>query len=366
MERSLRRTAAGHRTSQAPKTFLALPGIALGTPEGASSQALQEPVAIALRRASHPGGGIPAGTALSVPEGIGRQVDRRVDRLARSSRSTDHGSPWDHALSSKITPTYHQNEPRSPRLLELVRGEGRIGPFAAPIGVDAAGALVWHDLHSPTSSHLLICWPAPERFEAIRSVAAGLALTTRPALLQLLTIDSTGRELLVLENLPHAVGQTAIDPTAAALSLRWLTAELAARRREGRAWPGILLVISDLAGLEAGRSRGSRQVLGRILRHGSALGIHVVAGTDQVPRVWWRSGWRRSDVARMTAIGAGEYAYQRGQWRCRLALAALPAVDLDLLARGRVHGPHFLAERRLEHAAWPSAAGLRVPERGAR
>ena len=358
METPIRRTGAGDRTRQVPKTFLALPGIALGTPEGASSQALQEPVATAFS--------VPEGTALSVPEGIGRQVDRRVDRLARPSRSTDPGSPWDHALSSKITPTYDQKEPRPPRLLELVRGEGRIGPFAAPIGVDAAGALVWHDLHSPTSSHLLVCGSALERLEAIRSVAAGLALTTRPALLQLLTIDSTGRELLVLESLPHAVAQTAIDPTAAALSLRWLTAELAARRREGRAWPGILLVIDDLAGLEAGWSRGSRQALARILRHGSTFGIHVVAGTNQVPRVWWRSDWRRSDVARMTVTGAGDYAYQRGHWRCRLALAALPVVDLDLLARGRAHGPRFLAERRLEPTAWPSSAGLRLPEGGAR
>ena len=280
-------------------------------------------------------------------------------------RSTIHEPAWDHPTRAAAHPAPDLDKRRSPLLLELLRSKDRIGPFTAPLGVDAAGGAVWHDLHSPTSSHLLVCGPAPERLEALRTVAAGLALTTRPALLQFLTIDSTGRELLVLEGLPHAVGEVAIDPAAAALSLRWLTAELAARRREGRAWPEILLVVDDIAELEAHRSRGSRQVLGGILRLGSALGIHVVAGTEQAPRPSLRSAWRRSDIARLTAAGAGAFDYQRGKLRFRLALAALPVVDLDLLAAGRA-SLRYLAERRSAPAEWPTLADLRRPEEGAR
>ncbi len=329
-------------------TALSVPeGTALSVPEGTALSLLE-------------------GTALSVPEGRRRQVDHRPAGSDPTPRPPAQDALWGPPARRPVHPPSNPNELRSPRLLELVRGEGRIGPFAAPIGVDETGALVWHDLHSLASSHLLVCAPAPERLEALRTVAAGLALTTRPALLQLLTIDSTGRELLVLENLPHALAQTAIDPVDATLSLRWLAAELAARRREGRAWPEILLVIDDLAALEADPSRGSRQVLGRLVRYGGAVGIRVAAGTSQIPRPWWRSDWRRSDVARITAIDASEYTYQRGKSRVRLALAPLPVVDLDLLARGRVAKPRSVAERGVAPAAWPTLADLRPPQGGAR
>jgi hypothetical protein len=142
-------------------------------------------------------------------------------------------------------------------LLDLI-GSGRgLGPFTAPIGLDSSGRTVWHDLHSATSRHLIVSGAGVDRCEAIRSVAVGLALTTRPALLQLLTIDATGRELLFLGTLPHAVLETAIDPASTRLSLGWLSEELGARRREGRPWPAILLVVDDLTALETGNNPGA-------------------------------------------------------------------------------------------------------------
>ena len=223
-----------------------------------------------------------------------------------------------------------------PGLLELLANEDWLGPFAVPIGLDPSGRPVWHDLRSTTARHLLVRAPAPDRFELIRTVAVGLSLTTRPALLQFLTIDSTGCELLILENLPHAIAETSIGPAAAGLSLRWLIAELETREGEGRTWPGILLVIDDLADLSVQESRGALRWVDRILRRGGTVGIHVLAGASQRGGLSWRSAWRRPDAAHAGGMAApGEVDYRRGTSRVRTRMARLSAVDLDLVARGQ-------------------------------
>ena len=274
-------------------------------------------------------------------------------------------SPWE-AVSARKREGF-AGEGNSPRLLELIGREEGLGPFTAPIGADSWGRTVWHDLHSTAARHLLISAPAPERFGAIRTVAAGLALRTRPALLQLLTIDSTGRELLFLETFPHAIAETAIDPAAAGLSLRWLSAELKARGREGRTWPGILLVIDDLACFESRESRGGMRALNRILRQGGALGIHVVAGASETRGLLRRSVWRRADVAHMAGSGAAdEFVYRRGKSASRLAVACLSAVDLDQIAKGTTWRPRIPAETRPDMGARPPSGPGRPFDGGPR
>ena len=270
---------------------------------------------------------------------------------------TPPDSIWD-AASAMEREAVGSGNGTGPRLLELIGREERLGPFTAPIGSDLSGRTIWHDLHSSAARHLLVRAPAPQRFEAIRTVAAGLALTTRPALLQVLTIDSTGRELLFIESLPHAIAEIAIDPAAAGLSLRWLSAELEARGREGRTWPGILLVIDDLACLESRESRGGRRALNRILRRGGGLGIHVVAGASERYRPLWRSAWRRADVAHMAgSVLPGEFVHRQGKSASRMAVARLSAVELDLIARGmawrRGIPPEMPSDKRLQPPSGP-------------
>ena len=258
--------------------------------------------------------------------------------------------------------------PRSawPRLLDLI-GTGRgLGPFTAPIGLDASGRTVWHDLHSPTARHLIVSGADADRFEALRSVAAALALTTRPALLQTLAIDTTGRELLFLSSLPHTVLETAIDPAGARLSLSWLGEELNARRQDGRSWPSILLVVDDLTTLQTRRGPGTGRAVDHILRHGGSLGVHLLAGTSRVRRLGLRTGLRRCDLARLTAAGQpGVFDYRRGKTRVRLTGARLSAWDLDLVIRGRATMP-AISEGRREDPHSSSLGNLpRQFERGA-
>ena len=239
----------------------------------------------------------------------------------------------------------------APHLLDVLGGSGPIRPFLAPLGVDERGRTIWLDICQEGSRHVLVEGePHSARSEMVRGVAVGLAMTTRPALLQLLAIDFSGRELLVLESLPHAVIDAAAEPAACTESLRWLAAELEARRREGRRWPEMLLVIEDLMSLAGSPCARSRVALTEILRIGGAWGIHVLGGVSSLTSGLRSAGWSSPDVARISADGhPGSFVFRRGASACPLAAIRVPAVDLDRVSRGLRRGTtetHRASEER--------------------
>jgi hypothetical protein len=176
----------------------------------------------------------------------------------------------------------------------------------------------------------------------LRALGIGLAMTTRPALLQILTIDASRRELAVLQTLPHAVTESAGDPASAQVSLLWLAAELEARVRDGRRWPDMLLVIQDvmsLAGSDCGRGRAA---LTTLLRSGGEWGIHILAAAPRLTTGLGSAGWTRPEVARLTADDRpGWFEFTRGGCNMRLAGVRLTVIELDLVARGRIR-PAFM------------------------
>ncbi len=225
----------------------------------------------------------------------------------------------------------------APRLFDVLQGSGVVAPFLVPLGADAEGRLIWLDLHQETSHHVLVAGGSQTaRAEMIRALAIGLTVTTRPALLQLLAIDATGRELSVLETLPHAVTDTATHSSAAQISLAWLAAELEARRRDGRRWPEMLLVIENLKSLAGPQVGRGRAALMAILRFGGASGMHVLAGAEAMTGGLRSAGWSRPDVAKLTVDDrSGWMTYSRRGLSSRIVGVRVAAVDLDLVARGR-------------------------------
>jgi hypothetical protein len=166
-------------------------------------------------------------------------------------------------------------------------------------------------------------------------MAIGLALTTRPALLQLVAVDGGGRELTVLGALPHAATEVASHPAAAEASLRWLSADLAARGAEGRRWPEMALVVEDLAHLAASESGVAASALSRILRSGAEWGMHVLAGAQGLDGGLRSAGFARRGVARLTADEPdGWFVLACGSHITRVAGVRLAVVDLDRVARG--------------------------------
>lgn len=223
-----------------------------------------------------------------------------------------------------------------PELFEVLRAAGKVPPFVSPLGIDRAGGDIWLDLHRPSSRHLLIEGGTPSaRAETLRALTLGLAMTTRPALLQVLGIDGSGRELSVLDTLPHAAADTANDLASAQVSLVWLATELRARAGDGRLWPEMLLVVEDvmwMARAESGRGRGA---LTSILRVGGAWGMHVLGAVDDSTARLTAVGWSRPDVARiLISDESGRFEFACAGSRTPLTGTRVSAADLDRIARG--------------------------------
>jgi hypothetical protein len=155
----------------------------------------------------------------------------------------------------------------------------------------------------------------------------------------------------VLETLPHAVSEVAVDAAAARVSLTWLAADLDARVRESRRWPEMLLVIVDLACLSTAESGVARLALSRIVRDGGRWGLHVVAGASRLDRGLKSAGFGRPDVAQLTLVEPeGWLAFAAGRRAEKIAGARVDVVDLDSVARG-LRGA---AASTVCGAAWPS------------
>jgi len=267
---------------------------------------------------------------------VGR-VDRGRPESARRLRETPDPAVPGSFPAGQTSGSARQGASELPGVFEILRRCGESDPFLAPLGTDDDGRAILVDLHHPSSRHVLIeGGTTVARGEMLRALAIGLSITTRPALLQVLTIDGTGRELTVLETLPHAVTDTAGDAASAQVNLLWLAAELEARVREGRRWPDMLLVVEDvlrLAGSDCGRGRAA---LTTILRSGGGWGIHVLGAASNLTGGLRSAGWSRPDVARLIVGDTqGWFEYTRGGRCTRLAGVHLTAVDLDLVARGR-------------------------------
>lgn len=232
-----------------------------------------------------------------------------------------------------------------PRLLDLLAVRPERLPLTCPVGVGEQGPL-WISLESPKSAHWIVAdVPGPSRSDFVRSMAIGLAITTRPSLLQIVLIDLSGNELRPLESLPHAAVETASDPLAARLSLRWLAAEFQTRCVEKRTWPRMLLVVDSLSSLGTAAPRSLLEVLTVFLGCGAPLGIHVLAGVD-------RSSQRHlagagHPVAAMEGGGIpGRYELVGLGVRRPFLAATLSAIDLDRAVRGAATPPRSLADHR--------------------
>lgn len=260
-------------------------------------------------------------TSLSIHRtiGLGSLEHRRLKERAPGFQEASRTASDD--------PVAHQ-----PRLLDLLAARPDRLPFTVPIGL-SNGAPLWISLEAPSAAHWLVAdAPGPSRSDLVRSIALGLAMTTRPSLLQILSIDMNGRELHPLESLPHVAAETACDPLAARLSLRWLAAEFQARTADKRTWPRMLLVVDDLASLGMIAPRSLFEVLSIFLGCGAPAGIHVLAGVDR-PALRNLTGGGRP-VAVLEASGEPHrYTLAARGTRSLFTAVSVPVVDLDLALR---------------------------------
>jgi len=235
---------------------------------------------------------LPAGCTVLPPAPAGEGPGTRVDvtgidaeLLARAARAL---TPLREPASPDGAPP-----PQAPPLSDLL---GPIDPDAlrarwarpmphATIGAAAAGP-VTVDLDSD-GPHLLIAGTTGSgKSELLRSLVAGLAVTSSPQHLTFLLVDyKGGAALRTIAGLPHVVGVlTDLDPALSARALASLRAEL--RRREhlestgGPAPARLVLVVDEFATLAVELPDFMAGILD-IAQRGRSLGLHLVLATQR-------------------------------------------------------------------------------------
>ncbi len=216
-------------------------------------------------------------------------------------------------------------------LLCLLDALGALPELTAVSGVDEAGSPVLLPLRSRYVWNLQVTGPASSgKSEWLRSLAVSLALTSTPERLQIAGIDLGGRELAVLESLPHAVADLATSLDAAHALLVRMNSEMDRRRRGAAPKLELALVVDDLGWAHRSEGISCGALLGRLWAHGWESGIHVLAAGQSEPAflggiaargraVAGRLGWfdltTGRETARLRASGLSAWGLDRAVWR---------------------------------------------------
>jgi DNA segregation ATPase FtsK/SpoIIIE-like protein len=222
---------------------------------------------------------------------------------------------------------------RDLRLLPLLQALGSIPALAAVIGLDDQGQPLLLRLDHRDTRHLLASGEEGSgKSELLRTLALSLALTTSPSRLSLLGIDIGGRELAVLEALPHLARGLATEPGDALRTLTWLAAEAERRQRDRLAAPHLVLVIDDLQWLTQAPWREALGLLRDLRRRGSDAAIHVLAAASPEAQAALGRGWQAAGLVEAESIArpaAGRFRFRCGGEAVRARVARLSAWDLD-------------------------------------
>lgn len=207
------------------------------------------------------------------------------------------------------------------------------GRFSALLGVAESGRPLWINLHDRGSSHVVVFGAqGPAGSELLRTAIISLALRAAPSEVQLAVVDGTGRELRVVEALPHALAPLAELPNDAQELLAWLADESRRRLLRGYQRPEIVLIL-DGVGEETRREPSFASALEDVLRLGPLCGVHVFATSVRRPvGIPWAA---QSRVVEAVAARGEEWFHLLGDsGRGTLfRTAALSARDLDEAVR---------------------------------
>ena len=168
-------------------------------------------------------------------------------------------------------------------LLPLLDLLGEFQPLHLPLGMTTQGNPLVIDLSNPTSWHLLATGEADAgKSELMRTVAIAMALNSPPAAVRFLGIDATGRELALLEALPHRMADLALEPAYATELLDWLAAEIARRRLLAASPYQLFLFVDDLQWLCGSAIERIQERIHYLLAAGPSAGVHLIAAARSV------------------------------------------------------------------------------------
>jgi hypothetical protein len=230
------------------------------------------------------------------------------------------------------------------RLLPLIQGLNNLLPLTTVLGIAVNGKPLLLNLHRDEMWHLFVHGPnSTGKSELLRTFILSLALKNRPSQVQFLGIDLSGKELMVIDALPHALSEVAVDGGYAGEMIHWLAQEIDRRQKAQINSPDVILVIDELERV----MEHSEMLLKRlplILHKGPKTGIHLAATSREIRPGAIIPRWRKTGVviakASKRIVRKKSEVYQIGMFdfyicgeRIIAQVAWLPANDLQRAVR---------------------------------
>ena len=205
--------------------------------------------------------GIPLESFLDQAPEVAQEIGVEDVRFARERRGVAIEVPYEQGMGV--------------RLLPLMESITELDPFTAVLGLTVVGTPLLLDFNLSTTWHLLVKGGGTSDF--LRSILVSLALTSSPRDTGFLGVDIGGRELAVIEALPHAVKDLATNADYARALLQWLYEEVEARLQNAIDFPHLFLFID---GIDEILQMDDDHLLHYVLQHGKSSGVHVI-GTSR-------------------------------------------------------------------------------------
>jgi hypothetical protein len=222
-----------------------------------------------------------------------------------------------------------------PSLLDLIDALGSLPALTAVAGLDQAGSPILLPVRSRYAWNLVITGAASSgKSEWLRALVMSLALTSSPEKLGIIGIDLAGRELAVLESLPHTLAELATSLDRAHELLTWIDQELTRRLKGEPGRPDLALVVDDLRWAAQADALPAAALLGKLWARGWQSGIHVFAAGPAEPFGGAAGSARGYAVARKP----GWFDLVAGRETVRVHACSLSAWELDQVSRRAAQG----------------------------
>jgi S-DNA-T family DNA segregation ATPase FtsK/SpoIIIE len=152
---------------------------------------------------------------------------------------------------------------------------------AVPLGLAAGGRPVWFDLADERTCHVIIGGTTGSgKTVTLHWLLTRLLLQNSPDTLRVLALDPKRGELAPFAHVPHLLHPITSNPVDVARVLTWVEGELDRRAATNTRRPRLVVILEEVADvLKTTPTAGD--LLARIAQIGRALGVHLVATTQQ-------------------------------------------------------------------------------------